>query len=392
MFKTHDFISIDLKTASKLEIEAELKRLKYLSDVLKNEELAIKLILNCIYGAIANKWFVAHNPSVAEAITLQGQDLIKFSESILNRYFQEFWHVDKELHAKMGVTNVRKVSRPAVVYGDTDSNYVSFEDLYNSCDGFKGDGKLFIQQMYDLRIAEYLNKCFDKYAERFKTKNIQNFELETISETGIFLAKKKYILNLIWEDPIDIESLSSIKSRGIELAQSSTPIFARTKIKEFLKYIFTKKKTDFNLQEFVGMLKKCKEEFKLQNVDDISKGCSVNDYRKYILNDSTGFEVASKCPAHVRAAGIHNYQLNTSKWKGKYELIKGGDKIKYFYFKGNGDSCFGYVPGNFPVEFAPEVDYDLQFAKTIIDPMNRIIEVMGYNKIPPNLVTIRTLF
>lgn len=275
------------------------------------------------------------------------------------------------------------------------SNYVSFDEIFNSCEGFQGDGKKFVQDLYEFRIKDYLNTCFDKYATKFGTKNIQNFELETISESAIFIAKKKYVLNLIWEDPVDLESLSSIKSKGVELVQSSTPLFVRAKLKEFLKYLFTKKKSNFKLPEFINLLKDCKEEFKLQNIESISKGCSVNDYRKYILNDTTEFEIASKCPVHVRAAGYHNYLINNSKWKGKYELIRGGDKIKWYYCKGEngaGEEVFGYKSGNLPYEFAPEYDYDLMFAKTVIEPLNGFISVMGYNPIPPNLVTVRKLF
>jgi DNA polymerase elongation subunit (family B) len=114
---------------------------------LKNEEQAIKLTMNSIYGAIGNAWFVCFNPDVAEAVTLQGQDLIKYSEKILHRYFHEFWHQDKELHDKLGLTSVKKVVKPLVVYGDTDSaesssilviknqNYIekiSFEELFKS--------------------------------------------------------------------------------------------------------------------------------------------------------------------------------------------------------------------------------------------------------------------
>ena len=35
-------------------------------------------------------------------------------------------------------------------------------------------------------------------------------------------------------------------------------------------------------------------------------------------------------------------------------------------------SCdvFAYAPGEYPYEFAPDVDHDRQFEKTILDPMN----------------------
>lgn len=395
MSNQYEFITINPLLATREELELEIKKLKHESDILKNMDVAFKLILNSTYGAIANKWFVAHNPDVAEAVTLQGQDLIKFSEKVITRYFHELWHKDIELHKKLGVTNVKQVTGPVTIYGDTDSNYCAFGEIYNSVEDFKGDGKEFVFAIYENRLKDYLNKCFEKYGEKYETKNIQNFELETISESAIFLAKKKYILNLIWSDPVDLEPLKNLKYTGVEIKQSSTPLFARKKLEEFIKYFFIKKASNFNLQEFISLLKKCKEEFKLQNIDDIAMGSSLSDYPKHILNDTTAFEINSGCPFHTRGAGLFNYKLNNSKWKGKYELIRSGEKIKYYYAIDKLDpdnNSFSYKPGNFPTEFAPEVDYDMQFTKAILDPLNRIVVAMGFSAIPSNLVTVRRLF
>ena len=36
-------------------------------------------------------------------ITLQGQNAILYSENILNKYFNDFWHKDTEIHDKLGI-------------------------------------------------------------------------------------------------------------------------------------------------------------------------------------------------------------------------------------------------------------------------------------------------
>ena len=71
------------------QIEAEIEKLKKLSKDYKNEEQGIKLTLNSIYGALGNAYFALFNPEVAESVTLQGQDLIKFAAKIINKYFHE---------------------------------------------------------------------------------------------------------------------------------------------------------------------------------------------------------------------------------------------------------------------------------------------------------------
>ena len=113
----------------KIKIKEKIDSLTSLKNELKNEEQAIKLTMNSIYGAIGNNWFVCFNPDVAEAVTLQGQDLIKYSEKILHKYFHDHWHLDTELHEKIGISNVRRVTQPLVIYGDTDSNYVTFQEV-----------------------------------------------------------------------------------------------------------------------------------------------------------------------------------------------------------------------------------------------------------------------
>lgn len=393
MFK---YTNIDPSTATVEEIRAEIDRMKQLSNEWKNEEQAIKLTINSIYGALGNKWLVCFNPEVAETITLQGQNLIKYAEDRLNEYFYKYWHNDKELHDLLGITgDVKHVKRPVNIYSDTDSCYVSFEEVVESCN-YPGNPKDLILQINDLRLAKYLNTCFDLYAKKWNTKNHMDFELENISEAGLWLAKKKYLLNEIWGSGITVESLSQIIYKGVELAQSSTPAFAREKLKELVKYIFTEKKK-LNKNALITILRKIKDEFKMADPEKISMGRSINDYNKYIINDTTAFETGKQTPIHVRASGYYNYTLNREpKHKGKYQLIRAGDKVKFYYAKtksvNSEENVFAYLPGNYPYEFAPPIDYDLQFCKTILDPINRIMVAMGHHEIPVGLQRMTNVF
>lgn len=376
------------------DLKEKIERLTALKNELKNEEQAIKLTMNSIYGAIGNSWFVCFNPEVAEAVTLQGQDLIKHSEKILHKYFHEFWHKDKELHDKLGLTNVKKIHRPMVVYGDTDSNYVTFQEVVASCEGWKGSDKDLILAINENRLVGYLKKCFDIYAEKWGTDNYQDFEMETLSINGIFLGKKKYVTNIVYSDGVHSEPLSSIKTTGVEMVKGGTPSFVREKLIYLTKFIFSKG-GGFELREFVQELKAIKKDFKAQEPENISVAVNVNNYQKFVLNDTTALEVAKGCPIHVRASAYHNFLLNSTKYKDKYPLIGGGEKVRFYFVKvkNPGDNnVFAYSQGTHPYEFAPPIDFDQQFTKTILDPINRFIEVMGHNKISPNLFMINTLF
>lgn len=376
------------------ELKEKIERLTALKNELKNEEQAIKLTMNSIYGAIGNSWFVCFNPEVAEAVTLQGQDLIKHSEKILHKYFHEFWHKDKELHDKLGLTNVKKIHRPMVVYGDTDSNYVTFQEVVASCEGWEGSDKDLILAINEHRLVGYLKKCFDIYAEKWGTDNYQDFEMETLSINGIFLGKKKYVTNIVYSDGVHSEPLSSIKTTGVEMVKGGTPSFVREKLIYLTKFIFSRGRS-FELREFVQELKAIKKDFKAQEPENISVAVNVNNYQKFVLNDTTALEVAKGCPIHVRASAYHNFLLNSTKYKDKYPLIGGGEKVRFYFVKvkNPGDNnVFAYSQGTYPYEFAPPIDFDQQFTKTILDPINRFIEVMGHNPISPNLFMINTLF
>ena len=387
---------IDPTTASREEIVAEINRLTTLMNLKKNEEQAIKIFINSVYGATASPYFVGYNVRVAEAITLQGQEMIKYVTKIINRYFNEFWHKDKALHEKIGITRADLIKKEVAVYGDTDSCYVTFEDVVKGCD-WSDDPRTLISLIYEHRLKEYLNKNFDSMGKLTGTENIQDLEMETISYSGIFLKKKKYVLDISWKSGagggIRYEPQKKIKATGVEIVQSSTPAFARTKLKELLMIIF-QERGKLNMRKFADLLKREKEAFMLDNVENVSMSASVNDYEKGIGEDRKKFIINDHCPMHVRAAGYHNYTLNNSKWKNKYQLIKSGDKVRYYYAKNDkgGENVFAYLPGNYPVEIAVPVDYDTQFAKCIIDPINRFIAATGLPPLSPELIVKTQLF
>ena len=68
---------------------------------------AIKILINSIYGAFGNKWFYFYNPDIAQSITLQGQDMIKFANKAIDFYFKNKWHLDSELHSKLKISSDR---------------------------------------------------------------------------------------------------------------------------------------------------------------------------------------------------------------------------------------------------------------------------------------------
>ena len=386
-----ELCGIDPQNCSIEELKAEIKRLIEIKDEYNSLQYSIKIYINSIYGACASIYFTGYNVFVAEAVTLQGQDLIFFANDILDDYFLNKWHLDTELHEKLELTYVNQLRvKTIVVYNDTDSTYMTFQPILDSCDWI-GDPKEFILKLKSLKLDKYFKEKFDEYGKKFKTENIQNFELEKIAYSGLMMAKKKYVLDVAWSEPgIDYKPQEKLSFTGVEIVQSSTPKFVRRVLKELVRYIFAEgKKLDYS--EAVRKLKNYKSQFIMQEPDDICKGVSIGDYEKYVLNDRKEIILGDKCPINVRSASVYNHIVFNSKYKSKYNLIKTGDKIKFYYAKSDKE-VFGFIPGNYPYEFAPEIDYDRQFEKLIIEPFNRFMETLGFSPVPANLIYARSLF
>jgi len=384
--------NIDPNTCSIDELEIEIARLKSIKEEYFNLEQSIKIFINSIYGASGSPWFEGYNVFLAEAVTLQGQHVAKYASSCIDEYFQTYWHQDKKLHEALGLTYANKINEKTLtIYMDTDSCYVTFDPIIKSCD-FKGEKPDFILRIKELRLNAYLKKKFEEYAKQFNTNNLQDLELEKISYSATMVAKKKYILDLAWKEPgVYFKPQEKIKHVGVEIVQGSTPKFARKALKE-LQIMACAEAKRLQYADVVKKLKEYKKEYLLQNPEDIAKTQGLGDYEKYCLEDKNKIVLAPKCGQNVRASAVYNHIiLNSSKWKTKYNTIKTGDKVKYYYTTDDSE-VFGFLPGNFPYEFALPVNYDLQFEKTIVEPFNRILRAMGFNSIPGNLIYAKSLF
>jgi DNA polymerase elongation subunit (family B) len=113
---------IDPYSCSLEDLDKEIAKLKSLKEEYFNREQAIKIFINSAYGAVGSPWFECYNVALAEAVTLQGQNMIKFANNFLDDYFLNIWHLDKKLHEALGLTYVNKLQvKTIVIYNDTDS-------------------------------------------------------------------------------------------------------------------------------------------------------------------------------------------------------------------------------------------------------------------------------
>lgn len=244
------------------------------------------------------------------------------------------------------------------------------------------------------RYADYFKEKLEEHANSYGVENKEDFELERISESVISIAKKKYIQHIVYEDGIPYERMNYIYPKGVELVRSSTPLFAREKIVDIVKYLFSNPDT-FNIKDLLKLVKNLRKEFELADIDDISMQSSVSNYETKCINDkSLPLKFVSGAHFAVKSAAHYNYLLSKNKeYQQKYDFIKSGNKIKYYCCKDKSiTDMFAYTRGSYPFEFAPEVDYDLQFSKSILSPINSIVEPLGMPTITERLSIVMDIF
>lgn len=407
---------------------------------------AQKLILNSTYGAFGNKYFVCSTKDIANAITAMCRETVKLMDVINEKYWYEEWHNDHEMHERLGITKVKQIptdwihletgmdwdgevslkevedgiyqrKTPVSVYIDTDSLFVCFDTAMDLCN-YKGDKQKFVEIIAKDRLELKFIEALEIYAKPFNVKNIQDFELENINESILFVTKKKYIKHTIWEDGRQYERLTNIVPKGVTLVQNGTPKFAREKLLYIIKNMFFDKPKDIHINTVTKVIKKYKEEFEMTDVNDIAQGGRVNDYwspgkisaeikdpkTKEIIGhekiDAPG--VVSHWPELVfakgthfsrKAAGLYNHLLSAeTDLQNIYSFIEDGDTVKSYPIIHPLNDRFAYPFGDFPKEFAPSVDYDTLFDKTFLKPLNSYLTVLGLPEINKKLRITFSLF
>ena len=278
------------------------------------------------------------------------------------------------------------------------SLFVSFKPAMDHCEWRHAyDSELeFIHDLDKNRYAGYFKKCLEEHAAEYGVENKQDFELERISESIINIAKKKYIQHIVFEDGIPYDRMTYMYPKGVELVRSSTPLFARDKIIGVVKYLFENPEK-FNIRELLKLVKNLKKEFDLcvpDRIDEICMQSSCSNYEEKCLNDKDKLEFVSGAHFAVKSSAYYNYLLHRNKQlQGKYEFIKSGTKIKYYYCKDKSvNDVFAYIRGSYPIEMAPDIDLDEQFSKSILSPINSIIAPLGLPEITKRLSVVMDIF
>ena len=328
-----------------------------------NIQMARKIQLNSAYGAIGNQYFRYYNLRNAEAITYGGQFSIRWIENKVNGYLNR-------------VLKTEEVDY--VIASDTDSIYLNMGPLVETV--YKGREKTdesvvtFLDKVCEVELEPYIESCYQELADYVNAYDQKMFmKRENIASSGIWTAKKRYILN-VWDSEGVRYNEPKLKIMGLEAVKSSTPMPCRTAIKKALKLMVTGTE-----DELISFIDTFRNEFDSLPPEDIAFPRSVNGLRKF---KASGTVYSKGCPLHVRGTLLYNFYIAKNKLEFKYPLVQEGEKIKYLYLRvpnKMNENVISFL-NTFPRELDLEksIDHDAQFKKSFLDPLRIITNVIGW--------------
>lgn len=355
-YEEHKNIDLDALT----EVMKKWEDLGVAQDTLQQ---GLKILMNAGYGAISNVWFKEYfNLNIAEAITTSGQLINKWNK----RYTDDY------LNKLCGTTG-----QDFVIAGDTDSNYICIERLVKQLWPDETDHHKMVDNIDQWIKDEYQPKTNEWAQLLCNTMNgfeqRMVWEREVIASAAVWRAKKMYAMAVYDSEGIKYEK-PKIKFKGLEARKSTTPEWCRERLVKCYEKILLGTE-----EEVQTLISGYKEEYMKLSVDDIAKASGVSDIEKCVASDGSFIS-----GAHFAAKACVGYNRLVEKNEDLgLPMIESGDKVQMVLLKpGNpfGQNYFAY-PEFFPEELGlgKWVDYQAAFEKSFIDPIQSILDVVGWS-------------
>lgn len=328
-----------------------------------------KIKLNSFYGALTNKYFRFYDLRMGESTTGTGRMILLHQCAKAVEVLDGVYTLpDRKIVDEDGNIHYGYSDKWSVVYGDTDSSYFRTKgvDLKTAVEIADGVGEIVNDSFPAFMRDTFL--CNDEFDGVIKTGR------EIVSDRGIFVDKKRYILHVVDKEG---DAKDELKVMGLDTKKTTLPVEVAKRLNAFVgRYLKgeTWERIEVDIVEY-------KEE--LTNTKDIMsiglpKGIKgVEDYTMRYQADST-----TRLPGHV-AAGIF-YNICLKQFNDKLSMpIMSGMKIKVFYLT-QPVGRFKSIAIPVDAEEVPEwfltnfsVDKDAHIERLVDNPLGNIIKAIG---------------
>ena len=232
-------------------IYRDQKDLKRIVGFWDKRQLVKKINLNSAYGALLNAGSRFFDQRLGQSTTLTGRTITKHMAAKTNEMMTgEYDHYGK-----------------SVVYGDTDSCYFSAYSILKD-EIEKGEIVWTKESVVDLYndLAKAVSATFPDFlfgklnVPIKRSTGVIASSRETVSETGIWIVKKRYACLMYDKDGIRLDidgKVGKVKAMGLDLKRADTPKF----VQQFLSEILMDTLTDKGENAVIEKVRLFKEKF-----------------------------------------------------------------------------------------------------------------------------------
>lgn len=381
--KKYQKLKVEAQDAGDLDKAGYYDRLQYV----------YKIKLNSLYGALTNLYFRFYDLRMGESTTGTGRMILRHQCRKTNETLGGSYNVDFPMYAstkdamEAGYTlheaEMIDLNGPkfrgeyqakAVVYGDTDSTYFKTyarnkEEAIEIADS----------------VAEIVNASFPEFMrETFLCTvgydGIIKAGREIVSDRGIFVEKKRYIVHLI---NLDGKPVDKMKVMGLDTKKTTLPVDVSKNLNQFIERFLKGedwKKVEVSIVEYKDILLSAKDITTI----GLPKGVNgLEDYTTKYADEG----MKARLPGHVAASIYYNECLK--KYGDKVsQPIASGMKVRVFYLLGN-HGKFKSIALPVDADFVPKwfldnfnVDKKAHIERLVDNPLGNILKAIG--KEPPS--------
>lgn len=201
-------------------------------------------------------------------------------------------------------------------------------------------------------------------------------EQEVISDKGIFVAKKHYLLHLV---NLDGNIVDKMKVMGLQIKKTNLPKYIRQALTSFFERFLKGEDWKVVKKDIVEL----KKSLKKRNVLDLGVPSGVNSIEKY--TSEYNLDKDTYIPHMAKASIFYNICLEKYK-DGESNKIRSGEKVKKLYFyKKKTFGKFNAIAIPVDLQLIPDwwenlepyVDVNRQLLSLVDKPIKNILDAIG---------------
>lgn len=316
-------------------------------------QYVFKIKLNSFYGALTNRFFRFYDLRMGESTTGTGRAILRHQCAKANEIMTGTYDTEGE----------------AVIYGDTDSTYFETwtEDIDTAVKVADRVGDLVNESFPDFMRESFL--CSSGFDEIIKAGR------EIVSDHGIFVDKKRYILHVADNEGYRVDKL---KVMGLDTKKTTLPKEISKELNTFIERYLKGESWEVIAEDIVTF------KDKIETTDDImSIGLPKGVKRvEHYTQELKAYGEGVRLPGHVAASILYN--ICREKYKDHESLpITSGMKIKVFYLTSK-VGRFKSIAVPVDIEQVPQwflddftVDRQAHTERLVDKPLGNIIKAIG---------------